>query len=149
MQSASSIFSLPPLLHAQDLNHPDEDVQEVQLKADTLVNHVLVDSPSLSQSGMLQDLLCIVECEASEDGQAAIQPDTLAPHQSARCGSGEDERGEAADSDKSDTGEERSAEIEVFFLLSRCADKGKGAHHGNCVESCASEDGGLHEEERG
>jgi hypothetical protein len=34
-------------------------------------------------------------------------------------------------------------------LLGGCADEGDGAHHGDCVEACAGEEGGLHEEEGG
>jgi len=42
-------YLLPPiLLHHQDLNHPDEDVEEVQLQADTLIDSILLNQASLS-----------------------------------------------------------------------------------------------------
>ncbi len=63
---------LPPLLHPQDLHHPYEDVQEVELEADTLIHHILPRLAPLRQSGMMQDLLRVIEREASENRQATI-----------------------------------------------------------------------------
>lgn len=63
---------LPPLLHPQDLDHPDEDVQEVEFEADTLIHHIFPRLAPLRQSGMMQDLLRVIEREASEDRQATV-----------------------------------------------------------------------------
>ena len=37
--------------------------------------------------------------------------------------------------------------VEIFFLLGGRADEGDATHHGDGVETCAGEEGGLHEEE--
>lgn len=58
---ATSEPLLPPaLLHHQNLHHPDEDVQEVQLKRNALVHWVLLDHALLGQPGMVQHFLDIV-----------------------------------------------------------------------------------------
>ena len=79
--------SSPPISHAQDLDHSDEDVEEVKLKADTLVDDILSHKAGLSKSGVVKDLLDIVECEATENCKTSIQPDVLTPHQTS-CSSG-------------------------------------------------------------
>lgn len=84
MHTLSFVSLLSPVVvapHAQDLNHADKDVQEVQLETDTLVDNVASHDPPLSQPSMVQDLLDIVQGEATEHGQATIQPDALRPHQ--------------------------------------------------------------------
>lgn len=98
---------------------------------------------------MMQYLLRIIQREAAEHGQAAVEPDALAPHEGSDRGGGEDEGREAADSDECDAGEEWTAEIEVFFLLGGRADEGEGTHHGGGVEARSGEEGGLQEKEWG
>lgn len=90
---------LPPLLHSQDLHHPYEDIQEVELEADTLIHHILPRLAPLRQSGMMQDLLRVIEREASENRQATIQPDALAPHQGPGGRGGQDKRCETTHGD--------------------------------------------------
>lgn len=136
-------------MHAQDLYHADEDIEEVQLQRNTLIHHVLPRQAPLRQPRVMQHLLRVVQREASEHGQAAVEPDALGPHEGAGCRGGEDERGEPADGDEGDAGEKRSAEVEVFFLLGGRADEGERTHHGYGVEAGAGEEGGLEEEERG
>lgn len=98
---------------------------------------------------MIQDLLHIIQREAAKDGQAAVEPDALAPHQGPRRGDGHNQRCEAADCDDGHAGQEGTAQVEVFFLLGGCADEGDAAHHGDGVETGAGEEGGLEEEEGG
>lgn len=98
---------------------------------------------------MLQNFLRIIQREPPKHRQPAIQPNTFTPHQGAHGGGGEDERGEARDGDEGDAREEGTAEVEVFFLFGGRADEGEGAHHGDCVEAGAGEEGGLEEEEGG
>lgn len=98
---------------------------------------------------MLQHLLRIIEREPPKNRQSTIQPNPLTPHQGARGGGGDDERGEAGDGDEGDAGEEGTAEVEVFFLFCGRAHEGEGAHHGGCVEAGAGEEGGVEEEEGG
>jgi len=98
---------------------------------------------------MVQNLLDIIQREAAKHRQATIQPDTLTPHQSAGSGSGQGQGSETGDGDDGDAGEQRPAEVEVFFLLGSGADEGDAAHHGEGVEACAGEESGLEEEEGG
>ena len=98
---------------------------------------------------MIQDLLHIIQREPAENRQAAIQPDSLTPHERSRGSGGQDQGRETGDGDNGDAGEEGPAQVEVFFLLGGCADEGDGAHHGGCVEAGAGEEGGLEEEEGG
>lgn len=145
------MIRLPPVLlaHAQDLHHTDEDVQEVELEADALVDRVLLDQAPLRHARVVQDLLDVVEGEATEDGQTAVQPDALRPHQRAGCGGGEDEGRETGESDDGDTREQRTTEVHVLLLLSGGADEGDRAHHPDGVETSAGEDRGVHEHQRG
>ena len=140
---------LPPLLHSQDLDHPDEDVDEIQLEVDGLVDGVLGHEALLGHSRVMQDLLDIVQSEATEDGEASVQPDVLSPHQSASRGCGNDHGGEAGESDNGNTSEERAAEVHVLVCLRGGADECERAHQTSSVETGACEDGGVHEEEGG
>ena len=97
----------------------------------------------------MQNLLRVVQREPAKHRQSTIQPKSLTPHQGAHSSRGEDQRCEAGDGDDGDAGEERSAQVEVFFLLGGSADEGDGAHHCDGVEAGAGEDGGLHEQEGG
>ena len=109
--------------HAQNLDHTDEDVDEVQLKADGLVDNVLANQASLGHAGMVKDLLDVVEGETTEDGETTVQPDLLGPHQSAGGSGGEDERSETGESDDGHTSEQRSTQVHVLLLLSGGTDK--------------------------
>lgn len=141
---------LPPvLLHSQDLEHANEDVQEVQLEADTLIDSIFLHQAALSQTCVVENLLHIVESEATEDGESSVQPDVLGHGEGAGGGCGEDERGEAGDGDEGHTGEEGTAEVEVFLLLGGGADEGDGSHHGDGVETGAGDESGWEHEEQG
>lgn len=140
---------LPPLLHGQDLDHPDEDVDEVQLEVDGLVDGILGHEAALGHACVMQDLLDIVQSEAAEDGKTAVQPDVLSPHQSAGCGCRNDHGGEAGESNNGNTGEERAAEVHVLVGFRSGADECERAHQASSVETGTCEDGGVHEEERG
>lgn len=64
---------LPPiLLHHQYLHHPDEDIEEVQLQANTLVDRVLLDDTPLGQSGVVEHFLHVVQGEATKEGKTSI-----------------------------------------------------------------------------
>ena len=141
---------LPPvLLHGQDLHHSDEDVDEVQLEVNGLVDRVLGHEATLSHAGVVEDLLHVVQCEATEDGETTVQPNVLSPHQCARSGSGDDHGGKTGKCDDSDTSEEGATEVHVLVCLGSSTDEGERAHQTSSVESGACEDGGVHEEERG
>ena len=141
---------LPPvLLHGQDLDHSDKNVDEVQLKVDGLVDRILRHEASLSQAGMVENLLHIVQGEATEDSKTAVQPDILSPHQCAGSGGGDDHGSETRQSDNGDTSEEGTTEVHVFIGLCGGADERERAHETCSVETGACEDGGVHEEERG
>lgn len=139
----------PPLLHGQDLHHPHKDVDKVQLQRDALVDRVLGQQPPLGEARMVQHLLHVVQREAAEDGQAAVQPDVLGPHEGAGGGGGDDHGRETRERDDGHAREQRAAEVEVLLLLGGGADEGDGAHHAGCVEASAGEDGRVHEEEGG
>jgi hypothetical protein len=141
--STTSLSSLPPpLLHAKNLHHTDKDIQKVQLQTDTLIDDILADHPPLGHAGMHQDLLNIVEGETAKDGEAAIEPDLLAPHQGAGGGGWQHQGREAGDGHDGDTRQQRAAQVQVFFLLGRRAHKRDGAHHPERVEPRTREDGG-------
>jgi hypothetical protein len=141
---------LPPVLaHAQNLDHADEDVDEVQLKVDGLIDRVLGDQALLSQTCMVEHLLHIVERETAEDCESSVQPDVLSEHESPCGSSGQDERGETREGDNGDSSEERAAKIEVLVCLGCCADKCNRAHQSGSVETSAGENGRVHEHERG
>lgn len=138
---------LPPvvLAHAQDLDHTDEDVDEVQLKADTLVDDILANQASLSHASVVEDLLDIIEGETTEDSETTVQPDLLGPHQSAGGSSGEDKRSETGESDNGHTSEQRSTKVHVLLLLSSGTDESNGTHHSSGVKTSASKNSRVHE----
>jgi hypothetical protein len=135
--------------HAEDLNHTDEDVDEVELEADTLVDNIALHVSTLSKAGVVQDLLHIIESEATEDSQSTVQPEALRPHQSAGSSGGKDHGSKTRESDDSDTSEEGTTKIQVLLLLSGSTNEGNGAHHADSVETSASEDSRVHEHEWG
>lgn len=138
------------MLHHQDLDHSDEDVQEVQLEGNGLVDGVTAHDTSLGETGVVQNLLDVVESEATKDGEATVQPDALGKGNGSDGGSGEDERSEAGDGDDGSTGEERASDVEVLLLLGSGADERQAAHHGNGVETSAGDErAGDEGEQRG
>jgi hypothetical protein len=140
---------LPPVsLHHQNLHHPHKDIQEVQLQTDTLIDCILSNQTPLSHSSMSQDLLHIIECEATEDGQTTPQPDVLSESQSTSSSGGKDQGSETRYGDESASSKKWSTEVEVFFLLSSGANEGNRSHHGEGVETGTADDSGrCHEEE--
>lgn len=137
------------MTHSQDLHHTDEDVDKVELKADALVDNILSDDSSLGQPGVVQDLLDIVESEATEDGKATVQPDALRPHQSTSSGDGEDHRSQTGKSDNGDSSEKRATEVHVAFLLGGGTHESNRAHHSDSIETSTSEDSRVEEHHRG
>lgn len=138
---------LPPVVvaHAQDLDHTDEDIDEVQLKADTLVDDILADQASLSHAGVVENLLDVIEGETTEDSETTVQPDLLRPQQSAGGSSGEDERSETGESDNGHTSEQRSTQVHVLLLLSSGTDESDRTHHSSGVKTSTSKDSRVHE----
>lgn len=128
------------MLHHQDLDHSDEDVQEIQLKGDGLVDGITAHDTSLGETSVVQNLLDVVESETTEDGETTIQPDALGKGNGSDGGGGEDERSEAGDGDNGSTGEERATDVEVLLLLSSGTDERQTAHHGNGVETSAGDE---------
>lgn len=99
---------------------------------------------------MSQNLLHIIQREASENSQSTPQPDILRNGERSDSGDGKDHGSESGDCDECYACEERAAEVEVFFLLSGRADEGDRTHHGDGVETGAGDDGGwCHEEHWG
>lgn len=138
------------VLHHQNLHHPHEDVDEVELKRNALVNGILADDAALRQAGVVQDLLDVVQGEAAEDGKTAVERDALGDGERADGSGGQDHGREAGGDDDAEAGQERSADVEVLVLLSGGADDGEGSHHGDGVEAGAGEEGtGDHRQERG
>ncbi|KKA17376.1 hypothetical protein T310_8777, partial [Rasamsonia emersonii CBS 393.64] len=135
-------------LHSQDLDHPDEDVDEVEFQADALIHRVLLDNAPLGETGVVQDPLHIIQGEAAEHGETAVQPDPLRPHQGARSGRRKDQRSEAGEGDESDTGQQRTAQVQVLLLLGRGTDKRDRAHHSHRVETSTSKESGRQEHQR-
>lgn len=134
--------------HAQNLYHTDEDVDEVQLKANALVDNVTLDVAALSQTSMVQDLLDVIEGEATEDSKTTVQPDALGPHQSTGRSGGENHRSKTRQSDEGNTSEKRATEVQVLLLLGSGTDEGNGAHQAKGVDTSASEQSRVVEHER-
>lgn len=63
--------------HAEDLDHADENVDEVELEADTLVDDIALHVTPLGKASVVQDFLDIVESEATKDSKTTVQPDAL------------------------------------------------------------------------
>lgn len=137
------------LLHHQDLDHSDEDVEEVQLERDALVNGVLLDDAALGQTGVVEDLLDVVQSETTKDGETTVQPDVLGKGQGTDSSSGNDERSETRDGNNGGTGQQRSTNVEVLLLLGSGTDKGDGAHHGDSVKTGTSNQGTRSECDQG
>ena len=135
--------------HAKDLDHADEDVDEVKLEADTLVDNVTLHVSTLSKAGVVQNLLDIIESEATEDSQSTVQPDALGPHQSASSSGGKDHGSKTGESDDGNTSEEGTTEVQVLLLLSGSTNESNGAHHADSVKTSAGEDSRVHEHQRG
>ena len=146
--STRHTHSLPPLLHAQNLHQSHEDIDEVQLKADSFIDRVTLDNTSLCHACVLEHLLYIVKSKSSKDDKATVEPNVLSEHERSCCGGGDDHGRETGKRDDGDTGEERATEVEVFVCLCGGTDEGDGAHHTDGVKASTSQDGGLHEEER-
>jgi hypothetical protein len=134
--------------HAEDLDHADEDVNEVKLEADTLVDDVTLHVATLGKTGVVQNLLHIIEGEATKDSQSTVQPDALRPHESAGSSGGKDHRSKTGESDDSNTSEEGTTEVQVLLLLSGSTNESNGTHHADSVETSASEDSRVHEHQR-
>lgn len=134
--------------HSENLYHANEDVNEVKLEANTLVHNVALDVAALGQTSVVQDLLNIIESEATEHGQTTVEPDTLRPHQSASGGGGENHGGKTGKGNKNDTSKERSTEVQVLLLLGGSTNESNGAHQTDSIETSASEDSRVVEHER-
>ena len=122
--SLAESFLLPVVApHSEDLHHPDEDIDEVQLQTNTLIHRIPLDQAPFRHSRMVQDFLDIVQRFSPKDPQASPQKNVLTPQERACCRGRENEGGETGDGDKHDTRENRSAEVEVFILLGGSADE--------------------------
>jgi hypothetical protein len=91
----------------------------------------------------VQDLLDVVEGEATENDETTVEPEVLGEHESAGGGGRENQRSEAGKSDNSDTSEKRATNVEVLVSLGSGTNKGDAAHQADSVETGASEDGGV------
>jgi hypothetical protein len=135
------------LLHGQDLDHANKDVDEVKLKADGLVDGIALDQTALGETGVVQDLLDVVEGEATEDDETTVEPEVLSEHESTGGSSRKNQRSETGESDDCNTSKKRATDVEVLVCLGGGTDKGDAAHQADSVETGASEDGGVVEHE--
>jgi hypothetical protein len=115
---------------------------------DRLIDGVLGHEATLSQTGVVEDLLNIVQGEATEDSETTVQPDVLSPHQCAGGSGGDDHRSKTRQSDDGNTSEQRTTEVHVLVGLGGSTDECERAHQTSSVETGACEDGGVHEEKR-
>ena len=136
------------LLHGQDLDHTNEDVDEVKLKADGLIDGITLDQTALAETGVVQDLLDVVEGEATEDDKTTVEPEVLSEHESTGGGGGKDQRGKTRESDNSDTSKKRTTDVKVLVSLGSSTNKGNAAHQTDSVETSTGKDGGVVEHER-
>lgn len=134
--------------HTEDLDHADENVDEIKLEADTLVDNVALHVTTLSKASVVQNLLDIIESEATEDSKTTVQPDALRPHQSAGSSGGKDHGSKTGEGNDGDTSEEGAAEVQVLLLLSGSTNEGNRAHHADSIETSASEDSRVHKHQR-
>lgn len=149
---STSTSSLLPavLLHHQNLHHTDKDVDKVKLKRNALVDSILANDAALGKTGVVQNLLDVVEGEAAKDSETAVQRDALGQGEGADGGDGQQHRREAGGDDDAEASEEGPADVEVLVLLGGGTDDGEGAHHGDGVETGTGEKGtGNHCQERG
>lgn len=138
------------LLHHQDLDHADKDVEEVELEGDALVDGIPAHHTSLGEAGVVQNLLDVVEGEATENGETTVQPQALSEGEGSDGGGGDDERGETRGSDDGGTSQKRATNVEVLLLLSSGTDDRDTTHHGDSVETSTGDEGTRNEgEERG
>lgn len=126
--------------HHQKLNHSDEDVQEIELEGNRLINWIRLNKAALSETSVMQNLLDIVQSEATENGKTTIEPDVLSEGESADSSSWQYEWCKAGNSNDGDTSQKWSTEIEIFVGLSGSSDEGDGAHHSDSVETGAGHD---------
>lgn len=148
MRMASCLLAVVAA-HAQNLDHADEDVDEVQLEANTLVHNITLDNSALGQARVVEDLLDIVEGEATEDGQTTVKPDALRPHQSAGSSGGQNHGSKTGQSNEGHTSKKRATEVEVLLLLGSSTDEGNRAHKTNGVDTGTSEQSRVVEHQRG
>jgi hypothetical protein len=137
----------PVLLHGQNLDHTNKDVDEIKLKTDGLVDGITLDQTALGEAGVMQHLLDVVEGEATEDDETTIKPEVLGEHESAGGGGRKDQRSETGESDNGDTSKKRATNVEVLVCLCSSTNKGNAAHQTNSVETGTSENGGVVEHE--
>lgn len=98
---------------------------------------------------MVENPLDIIEGKAAEDSKTTIEPEVLGEGKGADGSGGENQRSETRNGDNGSTGEKRTANVEVLLLLSGGTDKRDGAHHGDGVETGASEESGRGHGEEG
>jgi hypothetical protein len=135
------------LLHGQNLDHANKDVDEIKLKANSLVDGIALDQTTLTETGVVQDLLHIVEGEATENDETTVEPEVLGEHESAGGGGRKNQRSQTRESDNSDTSKKRATNVEVLVCLGSGTDKGNAAHQTDSVKTGACEDGGVVEHE--
>ena len=142
----ASLPVVPP--HAQDLDHADEDIEKVEFEADALVDGVGAEGADLRHARVVENLLHVVQREAAEDGQAAVQPDVLGPHQRPRRSGGDHERRDPRERDDGDAGEQRSSQVQVLLLFRRRPDERDRAHHPDGVQTGSNKEGRVQEHQR-
>lgn len=135
------------LLHAENLDHPDKDVDKVKLEADRLGEWVTLGVTGSHHLSVLQDALGVVEDESAKDGQTTVEREGLGGSQGAEGGARQDHGCERRKSDDGDTGEQRTAHPKELVLLSSGTDVAERADETSGVESSAREDGRVEEEQ--
>lgn len=105
------LASAASLLHGQNLYHADEDVDEVELKRNTLVDRVGLHETTLAHPGVVEDFLYIVKGETAEDSKSTVKPDVLGPHECPGCCGWDDEWRKTRKRDDCDTGQKWSTKV--------------------------------------
>ena len=138
------ILLLPP----KDVQNPDENINKVQLKANTLIDRILLLEAALRQPGIVQNLLHIVQGNAAKHGEPTVHGDSLRRHQGSRA-EGQDHGREAGEQHNGQPGEERATKVEIFILLGGCTNERYRADYADRVQARAGDDSRIVEEERG
>ena len=91
MQSDADAGSLATaLLHAKNLNHPDKDVDKVQLEADRLGKRITLSVTSSNHLCVLQDALSVIKHKGTKDSQTTVERERLGDGKGAEGGTRED-----------------------------------------------------------
>ena len=137
----------PVLLHAEDLDHPDKDVDKVKLEADRLGKGVAADHAGTSHLGVLQDALRVVEHEGTKDGKTTVERDGLGSGKGTEGSTRKEHGCERGECHNRDTGKQRATHPEELVVLSSGTHVAETADQTSRVKGSARKDGRVEEEQ--